>query len=244
VAPGAAVTGCLHLPDGPLAFWGEVRRATPHVAGSTGAADVINAAGPCSIGCSVSLAGPDRVRLEQFLFGSDLQWHLNGLSDRVHTPLSRLLPCWVDGPRPHALSGRHWTAVELRQAIYLPPMQALMRAPETGDARPAYLVSHSRLPTGVPLLLDQFRRKHADRCGVVLQPAEHAGVGFHVYQAQPSALPATAALPMAAPADAASSAASAAPTQTPAAREADELIHRACRSPGEPSTLDVHPMTM
>jgi cellulose synthase (UDP-forming) len=259
LAPGAPLTGWLRLPDGPLAFWGEVRSATPHAAEAGAPGDP---AGPRSIGCSLSVTGPGRVRLEQFLFGSDLQWHLNGLSDRVHTPLSRLLPRWVDGPRAHPLAGRQWMAVELRAAMHLPPLQALMCAPEAGDARSTYVVSHGPLPTGVPLALDQFRRVQTARRGVRLAPAELPGSGFHTYLAlqaplpaplAPSAAPASLvaapapASPTAAPAPTSPTAAPApadAPATHPAALEADALIRRARRSRGEPSTFDVDPTTL
>jgi cellulose synthase (UDP-forming) len=266
LAPGAPLTGWLRLPDGPLAFWGEARSVGAH------AADPEGRAGPRSVGCSLTVTGPGRVRLEQFLFGSDLQWHLNGLSDRVHTPLSRWLPRWVDGPRPHPLSARHWMTVELRPAVHLPPMQALMCAPEAGDTRPVYAVSHGALPTGVPLVLDQFRRARCERLGVQLQPADLPGVGFFVYQALPAAMPAPlpappapasasatpgapatpvapatgVAAPQGGPPDTpiAAPARADAPDTHPAALEAEALIRRARRSRGEPSTFDVDPSTL
>ncbi len=245
---GTALTGWLQLPDGPLAFWGEVRSiAAPH-------ADTEVPAGPRSIGCSLSVTGPGRVRLEQFLFGSDLQWHLNGVTERAHTPLSRLLPRWVDGPRPHPLAARHWMAIELRPAAHLPPLQALMSAPAAGDNRATYIISFAPLPEDTPLILDQFRRALAPRCGVRLVPADLPGTSLHVYWAMPSPMPAPrpamlpatpAAAPVADPAPTATTTARAgAPRTDPAARETAALIDRARRSRGEPSTFDVDPTTL
>lgn len=231
---GAAVTGWLQLPDGALAFWGEVRSVTAH------AADPDRRAGPRSIGCSLTVTGPGRVRLEQFLFGSDLQWHLNGVTDRVHTPLSWLMPRWVPGPQPHPLAARQWMAIELRSAAHLPPLQALMSAPGAGDKRATYILSFRRLPEETPLILDQFRRAQAPRCGVRLVPADLPGSSLHAYWALPSPMPA----PRSRPSPAVPAEAAAALSPEDAGHAAAALIDRARRPRGEPSTFDVDPTTL
>ena len=52
-----------------------------------------------------------------FLFGSDLQWRLNGFEDRVRTPLERLARLSCSGER-HArrrLASQHWSPVLYRR---------------------------------------------------------------------------------------------------------------------------------
>lgn len=47
--------------------------------------------GGTALGCEITAVAPaDRNALELFLFGSDLQWQLNGLDERVRTPLERI----------------------------------------------------------------------------------------------------------------------------------------------------------
>jgi cellulose synthase (UDP-forming) len=63
-------------------------------------------------GCEITALAPaDRNALELFLFGSDLQWQLNGLAERVLTPLQRLAALFVPVTRPAGtvVSGQSWT---------------------------------------------------------------------------------------------------------------------------------------
>jgi len=47
--------------------------------------------GDASVGCEfIWKADEQRAALELFLYGSDLQWHFNGLAERVSTPLERM----------------------------------------------------------------------------------------------------------------------------------------------------------
>lgn len=101
--PGDRLTGELLLPGGRLQFGAVVRSRAPSGAAASGA--------PPTAGCEFHWASPgDCHQLEQFLFGSDLQWRLNGLEDRVRTPLERLRDAWAGSRhRTHALSGQRWT---------------------------------------------------------------------------------------------------------------------------------------
>jgi hypothetical protein len=51
-----------------------------------------------------------------FLFGSDLQWRLNGFEDRVRTPLERIGD-YLRGERParRGLAGQRWSPVLYRR---------------------------------------------------------------------------------------------------------------------------------
>ncbi len=79
---GETVSGMIYLPDGPLAFLGRIRSLI-----SAPESQTIQALG-------IEFDWQDqqaRDRLDLFLYGSDLQWHLNRLHERAETPLERLL---------------------------------------------------------------------------------------------------------------------------------------------------------
>ncbi len=217
LAVGAPVTGQLGLPDGALALWGEVRSVIP----LPGSPQVAKA-----VGVSFSTTDQARLRLERFLYGSDLQWHVNGYCDQVHTPLSRLLPHLVPGPRAHPLSGRQWNCAQLRSEAAAPAETALV-ATATGGAE-RLLISYRQLPEHQPLLLDTFRRTDAPREAVQLQRVEidAPGAMLHAYRVAPAALPVAAP-----PADA-------------AAQETRELLVRMRQGRNSPSTFEVDPTTL
>lgn len=229
VAAGQPITGHLMLPDGALAFWGEVRSLVPLPDHPPTAR---------AIGCSFATTAEGRRRLEAFLFGSDLQWQVNGWTDRVHTPLSRLLPRLVAGPAPHPLAGRRWNSAALRPDPWADALPALVEADASGASRLA--MSYVELPDGVPLVLDVYRRHSAPREGVRLERVPLADAGalpLHVYRLQPAPMPvATPARPLgwhdgaAEPADW--------QTTEPAVLARD-AITRARR--GRPSTFEVDP---
>lgn len=232
VGRGQPVTGHLMLPDGALAFWGEVRSLVPLPDHPTTAR---------AIGCSFDTTAEGRRRLEAFLFGSDLQWQVNGWSDRVHTPMSRLLPSLVAGPKPHPLAGRRWNAATLRPDALADALPALVEADATGTSRLA--MSYVELPEDVPLVLDVYRRHSAPREGVRLErvPLDDAGaLPLHVYRLEPAPMPVAAP---ARPAGWHDGAADAPDWQTtePAVLARD-AIERARR--GRPSTFEVDPSTL
>lgn len=55
-----------------------------------------------------------RDRLGLFLYGSDLQWRMLGLSERVHTPLEHLR-LWLTGHGVHADTVQHWIPVSYQR---------------------------------------------------------------------------------------------------------------------------------
>ena len=66
---------------------------------------------PVAVGCAFRWGtSDDRDQLEMFLFGSDLQWRLNGLEDRIRTPLERVADL-IGGVRyePRRLVGQQWS---------------------------------------------------------------------------------------------------------------------------------------
>jgi cellulose synthase (UDP-forming) len=232
VMPGQPITGHLMLPDGALAFWGEVRSLVPP-------ADPPPTAR--AIGCSFATTAEGRRRLEAFLFGSDLQWQVNGWTDRVHTPMSRLLPRLVRGPVPHPLAGRRWNSAALRSDPWAEALPALVEAGAAGAQRLA--MSYVELPEAQPLMLDVFRRHSAPREGVRLErvPLDASGaLPLHVYRLQPAPMP--VATPERRVGWHDGHAESAAwPTTEPAVLARD-AIERARR--GRPSTFEVDPSTL
>lgn len=70
---------------------------------------------PHAVGCEFRWdSAGNRNRLELFLFGSDLQWRLNGLDDRIHTPLERLGTALRGGPRETVPLGQRWAPLLYR----------------------------------------------------------------------------------------------------------------------------------
>lgn len=169
---GEAVSGSLALPDGLLPFNGDVRS----LLGTDG-----GTAPPRAVGCSLITSVEAQIRLERFLFGSDLQWRVNGLTDQAETPLSRLLPRWVSGPPSQALAGRRWNSAQLRVLPDAAPMAVLLSAPGDGDR---LVLSYTVLAQNQPLLLDVFRRTAALREAVQLETIDSGADGqLHVYRA-------------------------------------------------------------
>ncbi|MCM2310852.1 MAG: PilZ domain-containing protein, partial [Steroidobacteraceae bacterium] len=104
---GDRLKGDLLLPTGPLPVDVLVR---------TVLADGDKAA-PIALGCEFRWGLADeRNQLEMFLFGSDLQWRLNGFEDRVRTPLERCGD-WLRGEHParRRLAAQHWSPVLYRR---------------------------------------------------------------------------------------------------------------------------------
>ncbi len=100
---GDMVTGELLLPTGSLPIEAIVRS---HASAADEAAGA-----PPAAGCEFRWASAgDRDQLEQFLFGSDLQWRLNGLEDRTRTPLEWMHDVLTSSRRAsRALAGQRWS---------------------------------------------------------------------------------------------------------------------------------------
>jgi cellulose synthase (UDP-forming) len=100
---GKVIEGELLSPTGPLRVQAVVRVMIPAGKGAQ-----TEAAG-CEFRWGLS---DERNQLEMFLFGSDLQWQLNGFEDRIRPPLQRITEM-VRGSRrePRRLAGQTWSPV-------------------------------------------------------------------------------------------------------------------------------------
>jgi len=172
VARDQELTGELCLPDGSVAIAGQVRALLP----KRDDPKVI-----VGVGCVYrTIKYEDRARIELFLYGSDLQWRINGYRDQIATPLSWALPKKVHGPPARSLFfKRQWNAAELARPGHT-PMTALV-APAATDERP-WIVSYAPLPEREGLRLETFRRMKAPIETVQLERvAEYDEHGFKLY---------------------------------------------------------------
>jgi len=147
VRPGSEFSGQLSLPDGPLSISGQVRNLTTmpdHPAVAIG------------FGGTFSTHAPGEQRLERFLFGSALQWRINGYRDQIDTPLSWLLPQQVPGPERSPFANLHWNAVQLSSPGRL-PAQALASAPDLYSGT-CWILSFTALPERQDLLMESSAR--------------------------------------------------------------------------------------
>lgn len=164
---GDMLTGHLVLPEARVAFWGEVRGAVPLPRQEPGLK---------AIGLHFSTSQEGRDQLEGFLFGSDLQWVLNGYTDQVETPMSRWLPRLVPGLAPNPLAQVQWNAGAVRVERDGPAESVLASATSAG-AGESFVVSHNALPEQRDLILDVTRRTDAPACRVRLDRLALAGPG-------------------------------------------------------------------
>jgi cellulose synthase (UDP-forming) len=164
LATGDAFGGELLLSDGVISLSGRVRSVTQP-------GESLRA-----IGCEFQTSENDRQRLERFLFGSDMQWLLNGYTDQVHTPLSRWLPHQVPGPLHNPFADVRWNAAELRIGRHGPCEAVLLSTADNGSAE-LFVVSFNALPTRRELYLDVHVRGAAPRRCVRLERIELPGIG-------------------------------------------------------------------
>jgi cellulose synthase (UDP-forming) len=173
-ALGGTFKGQITLPEGPLAVSGQIRSLDP----LSGSAEIIKA-----FGAEFTTSSEDRKRLERFLFGSDLQWQINGYCEQAATPLSRFMPALVEGPHQNPFAAIRWNAAELR-IPGRPSAQVLasLRDPEQGEA---WVLSFSPLPEGSDVVLRSFRRMAYPREIVRLHRMheyDHTGSGVFAYR--------------------------------------------------------------
>jgi cellulose synthase (UDP-forming) len=105
-AVGQDLRGELLLPGGSLPVVASVKAVIPDASH--------DGDGTAALGCEFRWATSDeRNQLEMFLFGSDLQWQLNGLSDRIRTPLEKLQGLLGDtGSTPsRRLAAQRWSPI-------------------------------------------------------------------------------------------------------------------------------------
>ena len=76
------------------------------------------------IGCSFEwLDEAERDRLDLYLYGTDLQWQLNGLGEQARTPLERLAQIFTGRPRRSPLDAMRWAPVlyhDTRHSVIAP----------------------------------------------------------------------------------------------------------------------------
>lgn len=141
VAAGDGVVGSLELPDGPLRFRARVAALIP--AAGDASAHRQKTLGLSFDGITVAF----RDRLDLFLYGSDLQWQLRGMSERGQTPTEALFRDTANiEKRRRALSV--WTIAELTTDPGLAPI--LISEPLDIEAR-RVVASYRRLD-GAPSL--------------------------------------------------------------------------------------------
>lgn len=98
------ISGRLLTPDGEISFSAEVMGENEGEMGKVR-----------TVGCRFLWPGDAaRDRLGLFLYGSDLQWRMLGLSERVHTPLEHLR-LWLTGHGVHADTVQHWIPVSYQR---------------------------------------------------------------------------------------------------------------------------------
>lgn len=87
---GTTIAGKIFLPGAPLRVVGQIRSLfvgeTPESEVDPGGKHYVKA-----VGCIFLAHGDGQRRVEDFLYGSDLQWKLNRLSDQIWTPLTNFL---------------------------------------------------------------------------------------------------------------------------------------------------------
>jgi cellulose synthase (UDP-forming) len=116
LAVGTLLEGDLFIASGRLPFTATVRAAFHNREGEV-----------AGIGCSFSWRDEaERDRLDLYLYGTDLQWQLNGLGEQARTPLERLAQIFATRPRQPAVEADHWAPVLYHDAHHSGP------APQVG----------------------------------------------------------------------------------------------------------------
>jgi cellulose synthase (UDP-forming) len=175
IESGSEFSGRLTLPDGPLPFTGQVRTLIP-LEGHPGTFK--------AFGGMFNAKPGDQKRIDHFLFGSDLQWVVNGYSDQVDTPFSRLTPGHVPRTRRPPFLDTHWNAGELT-GMNGETFQVLLSFSKTDRTQSGWLLSFTQVPEDQTLRLDSFRRSDVAPQMVRLQRADglqQAGSTVFVYR--------------------------------------------------------------
>jgi cellulose synthase (UDP-forming) len=144
---GDELVGELLLPTGPLLVRASVRTVLADGKKAT----------PVALGCEFRWGLSDeRNQLEMFLFGSDLQWRINGLEDRVRTLLERLGDR-LQGERParRRLVHQRWSPVLYRRVNSEAETGVGFISAEDGANRPRTLVSLGVLPANGRLFAEE-----------------------------------------------------------------------------------------
>jgi cellulose synthase (UDP-forming) len=139
---GDIIRGDLLLPTGVVPVNAIVR--------SRSAAESAGGSVQASIGCEFDWATvDDRLQLETFLFGSDLQLRLNGWEERVHTPLERLSNLLSGSRRgPRMPAGQGWSPLVYRRPDSQHAIGVGFISMTGPDDGPRTVVMLDRMPTG------------------------------------------------------------------------------------------------
>ncbi|WP_432723101.1 glycosyltransferase [Jeongeupia wiesaeckerbachi] len=109
VRSGTEVDGELYLPSGPLPIRANIAATIRAQSQRPDEPGYIKA-----IGCVFDWkSATERDRLDLFLYGSDLQWHVQSLTERSRTPLQFLSDLFSGKPAPN-VAKRQWTTVLYR----------------------------------------------------------------------------------------------------------------------------------
>ena len=175
IESGSAFSGRLTLPDGPLPFTGQVRTLIA-LEGHPGMFK--------AFGGMFNAKPGDQKRIDHFLFGSDLQWVVNGYTDQVDTPFGRLLPGHVARTQRPRFLDTHWNAGELT-GMNGETFQVVLSFSKTNRTQSGWLLSFTQVPEDQTLRLDSFRRTDVAPQMVRLQRADglhQAGSTAFVYR--------------------------------------------------------------
>lgn len=135
-------------------------------------------------GCRASLSATTAQQqvIEQFLFGSNMQWLVNGYRDDGRTPLSWLCPSTVSSSRSSPFAGVRWNGGQIitENGQHL---NALLST--TTDRSSIWAISFVLLPERKPVQLVAFRNTASNPRVVLLHrrpDQEQAGVDIYVYR--------------------------------------------------------------
>lgn len=101
----SGIVATLMIPSGPVMLKGRVRNLTPR----SDDRDQFQ-----EFGCMFTASKNDQQRLESFLFGSDLQWVINGYTDQGPTPLTWLGRSRRQPARQNPLARIAWSAATIQ----------------------------------------------------------------------------------------------------------------------------------
>ncbi|GCB02235.1 cellulose synthase catalytic subunit [UDP-forming] [Sulfuriferula multivorans] len=152
--PGSPVQGVLALPAGMLPFQGRV------VSIKT---DKGNESRAPSVSCHFEWKNPhERDRLDLFLYGSDLQWHLLQLSERVLTPLEWAFSRFSEDGRHRIPSPAHWNTMLYDVDGEETGRLGLVSTPLDNQSERA-MITFTPLATGAVVFLRSFTRTEQRR---------------------------------------------------------------------------------
>lgn len=176
----SGIVAVLMLPTGPVMIKGRLRNLMPPEASS---------AQPQGFGCIFTADKEDQRRLERFLFGSDLQWTINGYTDQAPTPLTWLRRAHAQAPRHHPLAQIAWHAAAIQASKAAASQPVLACAEKEGKS---LVLSFLPLPEKRPLRLSVYlpsstpsRQIRLER--TALPGAESASLFLYRYAPTPDA---------------------------------------------------------